>query len=370
MIPKLLPTALCLLGAASALAQSAPHPAVARIIVQERDAAAYGSGSLVDVRGEYALVITNWHVVRDATGPINVVFPSGFRSEARRLKLDEHWDLAALVIWRPPARPIPIARQAPRQGDQLTICGYGAGQYREATGRCTEYYAPEIGMPHELVELDVEARQGDSGGPILNASGEIAGVLFGAGQGTTLGSFGGRVGMFLASLSPDILTPRTPRPSGDSLQHDASPSPAMVALNAPPAAAAAIPQYDSPQPAGTAQPSGQYDAVARAQSDAFTPWAASSPTASELAESPVAAKPAAETAVGDRYANASPPTTPPTEAPATTEQSIEPATGPVVVAMTSEATAAAAPDWFDEARTIFAIVGLIFVFMQLVRVVT
>jgi hypothetical protein len=55
-----------------------------------------------------------------------------------------------------------------------------------------------------MVELSVEARQGDSGGPILNNRGELAGVLFGASNGTTLGSFSGRVGEFLTSLAPDI----------------------------------------------------------------------------------------------------------------------------------------------------------------------
>ncbi len=55
-----------------------------------------------------------------------------------------------------------------------------------------------------MVELDVEARQGDSGGPIFNQRGELAGVLFGAGQGTTLGSFAPRVACFLATLAPDI----------------------------------------------------------------------------------------------------------------------------------------------------------------------
>jgi hypothetical protein len=58
-----------------------------------------------------------------------------------------------------------------------------------------------------MVELDVEARQGDSGGPIFNERGELAGVLFGAGRGTTLGSFGGRVGSFLATLAPNIGRP-------------------------------------------------------------------------------------------------------------------------------------------------------------------
>jgi hypothetical protein len=99
---------------------------------------------------------------------------------------------------------VKIAAQPPRQGDLLTIHGYGRGQYRIATGHCTNYFSPRIDFPHEMVELDVEARQGDSGGPIFNQSGEMAGVLFGAGQGTTLGSFAPRVRYFLASTVPDF----------------------------------------------------------------------------------------------------------------------------------------------------------------------
>ena len=181
-----------------------PHAAVARIVVPEGAATSYGSGTLVDVRDSYGLVITNWHVVRDATGPIEVIFPNGQRSQARALKVDADWDLAALVIWRPEAQPVALATGAPQPGDHLTICGYGDGTYRSASGRCTGYYAPHENLPQQMVELDVQARQGDSGGPIFNDRGEMAGVLFGAGRGTTLGSYNGRVGTFLATLAPDI----------------------------------------------------------------------------------------------------------------------------------------------------------------------
>jgi len=58
-------------------------------------------------------VITNWHVVRDARGPITVLFPSGFRSGASILATDEAWDLAALAIWRPEA-PLCSLPRAPR----------------------------------------------------------------------------------------------------------------------------------------------------------------------------------------------------------------------------------------------------------------
>jgi hypothetical protein len=188
--------------------QVTPHPAVARIIVPERCATAYGSGTLVDVRDQYGVVVTNWHVVRDSQGTVEVVFPGGFRSHARALKVDSDWDLAALVIWRPPIEPVKLAAVPPRPGDVLTIHGYGQGHYRIATGRCTSYYAPHRNFPLEMVELNVEARQGDSGGPIFNDRGELAGVLFGAGEGTTLGSFGPRVSVFLASLAPDIGRPQ------------------------------------------------------------------------------------------------------------------------------------------------------------------
>jgi S1-C subfamily serine protease len=181
-----------------------PHPSVVRVVAPEDGAIAYGSGTLVGVRDDHGLVVTNWHVVRDATGLVEVVFPDGFRSHARPLKVDQDWDLAALVIWRPNVEPVKIAAQPPRPGDILTIHGYGRGKYRIATGRCTTYYSPQPNFPHEMLELDVEARQGDSGGPIFNQSGELAGVLFGAGQGCTMGSFAPRVRNFLAAVAPDL----------------------------------------------------------------------------------------------------------------------------------------------------------------------
>ena len=79
-----------------------------------------GQVTLVDVRDQYGLVVTNWHVVRDSQGIVEVVFPHGFRSHARPLKVDSNWDLAALVIWRPQIEPVRITSQPPRPGVQAT----------------------------------------------------------------------------------------------------------------------------------------------------------------------------------------------------------------------------------------------------------
>jgi hypothetical protein len=314
--PASLPASLAPATAALAPHQRSdrPHPAVARIVVPEGDATSYGSGTLVDVRDRFGLVITNWHVVRDGTGEVEVVFPDGYRSMARPLKVDEEWDLAALVIWRPTAAPVPIAAHAPQPGDQLTICGYGQGQYRAATGRCTKYYAPKLELPLHMVELDVEARQGDSGGPIFNERGELAGVLFGAGGGTTLGSFGGRVQSFLASLAPDIG-----RPPG------LSPRDAALAVND-----AVVRDEENS--------AGMHVAETSAQAETLIEPAAMMETT--VAVSTLQAAPAVDTA------NWQPS---PVEAPAA-----PPAIGP-------------SPRWFDAARNVLAAVGVVALVVLVLR---
>ena len=87
-----------------------------------------------------------------------------------------------------------------RSGAPLTIAGYGRGPFRAETGPCTQYLAPGSGYPLEFVELSATARQGDSGGPILDAQGRLAGVLFGQNDGRTIGSCSTRLRTFLASV--------------------------------------------------------------------------------------------------------------------------------------------------------------------------
>ena len=197
-------------SARSGAASQTPHPAVVRVIAPERDGASLGSGILVDVSATHGLVITNWHVVRDAAGNVIVSFPDGFKTPGYVIKTDKDWDLAAVAIWRPRVAPVTISTQPPRPGDMLTIAGYGPGPYRALSGRCTEYLSPGAGFPYEIVRIAARARQGDSGGPIFNSRGELAGVLFGEGGGDTSGSYCGRVRVFLDSIG-GIGTPQLPK---------------------------------------------------------------------------------------------------------------------------------------------------------------
>jgi hypothetical protein len=185
-----------------AAAAPGPRPAVARLEARVGDELHGGSGVLVAVSGSHGLVVTNWHVVRSVRDSVTVHWPDGNRGAGRVLKTDQLYDLAAVLVPRPAAEPVTIAAQAPRVGDRLTIAGYGGRPYvyREESGALTEYLTPGRGGAAELIECRATARKGDSGGPIFNADGQLAGVLFGANQGETVGPCSTRVRTFLAGV--------------------------------------------------------------------------------------------------------------------------------------------------------------------------
>ncbi len=206
------------------------YNAVVRIVAVTPEGIALGSGSLIAVSKDYGLILTNWHVVGGASGPIVVAFPGGYRSQAKILKTDEMWDLAAIAIWRPPVNPLSLSPTVPVKGDRLRIVGYGDGTYRCVEGVCTQFVAPDPTYPFEMLELSVAARHGDSGGPILNDRDEIAGVLFGAADNCTTGSHCGRVANFLREVMPLFQSlPEGPLPEAQKIAGIPRPEPMVRA---------------------------------------------------------------------------------------------------------------------------------------------
>ena len=78
-----------------------------------------------------------------------------------------------------------------------------------------------------MVELSAPARNGDSGGPILNSRGELAGVLFGTAFGRTTGSYCGRVRGFLATVEGDFRALSNRVMLADQSRRAGSPPPAI-----------------------------------------------------------------------------------------------------------------------------------------------
>lgn len=192
-----------------------PRPAVARVTAARGNVRDAGSGVLVQASGTAAIVLTNWHVVREAREAVAVAWPDGTRTPGRVLAWDAEWDLAAIAVARPGAVPVPIAASAPKIGEPLTIAGYGPhGRYLEQTGPVTMYAGPGRGRPQEWVECRAAARNGDSGGPMFDANGHLAGVLFGSRDGLTVGSCSTRLRAFLATV-PGQQGPAIARATAD-----------------------------------------------------------------------------------------------------------------------------------------------------------
>lgn len=214
----------------------------------------YGTGSYVSEYRDWGIVLTNWHVVNEAPEEISVVFPDrAYR--ARVILHDPMWDLAALVIENPRGlTPLPISRQWPRLGETFWVGGYGPphtlDEFKMSRGKLTTYVAvrkpserlpleAEQGKPqenadkpgaseeakkagevevvekragdkgsdaapadaadllYETMSINVGVRQGDSGGPIFNSFGELAGIIWGSDGESTMGTCGPRMQVFL-----------------------------------------------------------------------------------------------------------------------------------------------------------------------------
>jgi len=197
-------------------------PYVVRLIAFDSNGQSFGTGSYVGTYGEYGVILTNWHVVfteeRETEGLVHVHFPSGFSSFGAVVKSDPLWDLALIAISKPPPSipMLTISQTPPKPGDPLWIAGFGSGSYRLAAGRCVQYIPPErpkdgTAPLYEIIEVSVSARKGDSGGPILNQRGELAGVLFGSDMvRNTAGSYCVRVNRFLTETYNEMDLPSRP----------------------------------------------------------------------------------------------------------------------------------------------------------------
>ena len=156
---------ICWLAALTASAQTpsnggpaavppAVHASVARIVAPGESSVSYGSGTLVFANDQLGIVITNWHVVNEATQPISVHFPDGFYSTATVARVDRDWDLALLAIRKPNAAPVNVAAAAPRPGATgISTTASRAGKRRErareraaGTDRTPSKVAPSIAL--------------------------------------------------------------------------------------------------------------------------------------------------------------------------------------------------------------------------------
>lgn len=145
-----------------------------------------GTGFVVDSDG---LVLTNFHVVEEATDVTAVHMGNGLIYDASVLGYDKTRDLAVLRLASAVDLPVaPIGRSAGvAVGDGVTAVGNaeGGGLLVAAPGRVVALQESVIaessvdGSRNELtgmIRIDADVRAGDSGGPLVDAWGNVIGV--------------------------------------------------------------------------------------------------------------------------------------------------------------------------------------------------
>jgi hypothetical protein len=153
-------------------------PAIVRIWARQSNSASGGSGTLVakdeDGRG---LIVTNRHVISDG-GRIEVHWPTGEQTAGTVEAIGGgNDDLAAVFTDVPDGiEPLPVRDDEPAADETLWMAGYGGSSERFA-------YGPGSYRAVDDVNAEIHgtyARHGDSGGPIVDADGQVAGVLWGS----------------------------------------------------------------------------------------------------------------------------------------------------------------------------------------------
>ena len=143
---------------------------------------ATGSGVVIVDRG---VILTSLHVVAGASR-VRVQFEDGMESDAEIVTRQPENDLAVLQANRIPddlkAATLRSARHL-LEGEHVTAIGFPFGigpsvSHGVISGLKREYRAPEGERPlSNLIQFDAAANPGSSGGPLVNAAGEVVGIV-------------------------------------------------------------------------------------------------------------------------------------------------------------------------------------------------
>jgi S1-C subfamily serine protease len=141
---------------------------------------ALGSGFVLDKAGH---IVTNYHVVRGAS-EIQVSFSNNERIKATVVGVDPSTDVAVLKVdvQSRALRALPLGNSdGVRVGDQVIAIGNPFGLDRSVTAGIVSAVQRRIEAPNQLsishvIQTDAALNHGNSGGPLLNAQGEVIGV--------------------------------------------------------------------------------------------------------------------------------------------------------------------------------------------------
>jgi S1-C subfamily serine protease len=140
-----------------------------------------GSGFVIDKAGH---IVTNYHVVEGANS-VQVSFSNNESMKAKVIGNDPATDIAVLKVDAPSRALKPLTlgdSSAVHVGDQVIAIGNPLGYDRSVTSGIVSAVQRSITAPNQVstighvIQTDAALNHGNSGGPLLNAEGEVIGV--------------------------------------------------------------------------------------------------------------------------------------------------------------------------------------------------
>jgi S1-C subfamily serine protease len=167
-------------------------------------AMAAGSGVIVD--GERGFVITNFHVIRNATA-VEVTLKDGRKFRAKPLGAAPNLDLAVLKIDAKGLPTLPLGDSGKLQvGDYVVAIGNPFGLGQTVTSGIISATNRPLGQgdPRRFIQTDAPINPGNSGGALINLHGELVGVNSALFSPTQSESSAGNVGIGFA-IPSDVV---------------------------------------------------------------------------------------------------------------------------------------------------------------------
>jgi S1-C subfamily serine protease len=145
-----------------------------------QQAEALGSGFVIDKAGH---IVTNYHVVEGAKS-VDVSFSSNESKKAKIVGVDPSTDIAVLQVdaHARALMPLPLGNSdAVHVGDSVVAIGNPFGYDRTVTTGIVSALQRVIQAPNSysidhVIQTDAALNKGNSGGPLLDASGQVIGV--------------------------------------------------------------------------------------------------------------------------------------------------------------------------------------------------
>lgn len=150
----------------------------------ERSDFGLGSGVVVD---RFGSILTSLHVIEGAN-QVTVTFADGTQSQAAVVMRRPEYDLAVLQAYDTPLFVVPAVLGNPnsmRVGDEAFVVGNPFGLYSSMSagvisGFDRVFRAPDSDLEIPgMIQFDAAANPGNSGGPLLNRSGHVIGIVTG-----------------------------------------------------------------------------------------------------------------------------------------------------------------------------------------------